>query len=288
MITLQNEKLTAVIANKGAELQQLTSKGTGINYMWSGDDAYWGKHSPVLFPIVGGLKYDTYYYKDNAYQLPRHGFARQKEFVSQQLSSTEVIFTLQHDDQTLAVYPFAFTLKLLYQLNNNWLVCTYEVHNPGDDVLLFSVGAHPAFAVPLTSGTAYQDYYLEFNKPEEMERWKIKNGLIDTHTQPLLMKNGRLALQHELFYEDAIVLKGLESNCISLASHKHKHGFNFYFNGFDFFGIWAAKDAPFVCLEPWCGIGDHVNHNQQLMDKEGIRLLEPGEVFSRTWSVECF
>lgn len=288
MITLQNEKLTAVIANNGAELQKLVNNRTGINYMWSGDAKYWSKFSPVLFPVVGGLKEDTYYYKDGIYTLPRHGFAREKEFRAQQLSSTEAVFILEHDEQTLAVYPFAFTLKIRYRLNNNWLACTYEVYNPADDVLLFSVGAHPAFAVPLTSGTAYEDHYLEFNKAERLKRWKIKNGLIDSHTEDLPTENGKLGLQHELFYEDAIVLKGLQSNCISLACNKHDHGLNFYFNDFGFLGIWAAKDAPFVCLEPWCGIGDHVDHNQLLTDKEGINLLGPGETFSRTWSVECF
>jgi galactose mutarotase-like enzyme len=288
MITLQNEKLTAVIENKGAELQQLTHNDTGINYMWSGDAAYWGKFSPVLFPIVGGLKNDTYYYKDKLYQLPRHGFARDRQFTPQQISATEVVFTLQQDTQTLAVYPFAFTLKIRYQLNNNWLACTYEVYNPGDDILLFSIGAHPAFAVPLKNDLQYSDYYLEFNKAEPLQRWKLQNGLIATHAETVPTNNGRLALQPSLFYEDAIVLKNLQSNCITLTSGKHAPGFNFYFNGFDFFGIWAAKDAPFVCLEPWCGIADSVNHNQQLMDKEGINLLEPGENFVRTWSVECF
>ncbi len=288
MITLKNERLTAVISVKGAELQKLVHNRTGVNYMWSGDAVYWSKYSPVLFPIVGGLKNDTYFYKEKAYQLPRHGFARDKDFTTQQSSAAEVIFTLGHDEQTLAVYPFPFTLKLRYQLNSNWLVCTYEVHNPGNDLLLFSVGAHPAFAVPLTAGTDYADHYLEFNKPEPMQRWKIVNGLIGTNTEDLQTENGRIALQHDLFYEDAIVLKGLQSNCIGLGCNKHDHGLNFYFNGFGFFGVWAAKDAPFVCLEPWCGIGDSVDHNQHLTDKEGINMLEPGELFSRTWSVECF
>jgi len=288
MITLQNEKLTAVIVNKGAELQQLVHNDTGINYMWSGDAAYWGKFSPVLFPIVGGLKNDKYIYKDNVYELPRHGFARDRQFTPQQNSDTEVVFTLEQDSQTLSVYPFPFILKIRYQLNNNWLACTYEVYNPGNDMLLFSVGAHPAFAVPLKKDLQYSDYYLEFNKAETLQRWKLLQGLIATNAEPVPLDNGRLSLQPSLFYEDAMVLKDLQSNCITLASDKHASGFNFYFNGFDFFGIWAAKDAPFVCLEPWCGIADSVNHNQQLMDKEGINLLEPGESFVRTWSVECF
>ena len=288
MITLKNESLTAVIAIKGAELQQLKHNHTGINYLWNGDATHWGKYSPVLFPIVGGLKEDTYYYKDKKYQLPRHGFARDRDFKVQQLSDTEALFTLSDDAQTWAVYPFAFTLRIRYQLNNNWLACTYEVQNTGNDMLLFSVGAHPAFTVPLNTDLQYSDYYLAFNKPETLYRWRLLNGLIATNAQTVVTNNNRLALQPALFYEDAIVLKGLQSNCITLATEKDTHGFNFYFNDFPFFGIWAAKDAPFVCLEPWCGIADSVHHNQQLADKEGIITLTPAAHFERTWSVECF
>ncbi len=288
MITLTNEALTAVIAHKGAELQQLKNNNTGINYLWSGDAAYWGKFSPVLFPVVGGLKNDQYFYKGNQYTLPRHGFARDRDFTTQQLNASEVIFTLNDDEKTRAVYPFAFSLKIRYRLHQNWLACTYEVHNSGNDALFFSIGAHPAFAVPLVKDLKYSDYYLEFNKTENLQRWKLLNGLIATHAEAVPLENNKLPLHASLFYEDAVVLKGLQSNCITLASDKNEHGINFYFNDFPFFGIWAAKDAPFVCLEPWCGIADSVTHNQQLTEKEGINLLAPGGYFERTWSVECF
>ncbi len=288
MITLQNETLTAVIANKGAELQQLKHNHTGIDYLWSGDAAYWGKHSPVLFPIVGGLKDDTYFYNGHQYHLPRHGFARDRDFAVQQLSSSEAVFSLQDDERTWEVYPFSFHLKIRYQLNNNWLACTYEVYNSGNNVLLFSVGAHPAFAVPLQNNLQYSDYYLEFNKPENLQRWKLLGGLVSNAATTVPAANNRLPLAASLFYEDAVVLKGLESNCITLATDRDEHGLNFYFNDFPFFGIWAAKDAPFVCLEPWCGIADSVHHNRQLADKEGINALEPGGHFERTWSVEVF
>jgi galactose mutarotase-like enzyme len=288
MVTLKNEVLTATISTKGAELQQLIHQHTGINYMWSGDAAYWGKYSPVLFPIVGGLKNDSYRYKEQTYALPRHGFARDKEFIAAQPGNTEAVFTLQDDAQTKKVYPFAFVLKLRYQLSGNSLSCTYEVYNPAEEVLLFSIGAHPAFAVPLVKELVYSDYYLQFNKSETLQRWKLLNGLIDIKAEPVATTNNRLALHPSLFYEDAVVLKQLKSNCITLCADKNEHGMHFHFNDFPFFGIWAAKDAPFVCLEPWCGIADSVNHNQQLEEKEGINRLAPGESFIRTWSAECF
>jgi galactose mutarotase-like enzyme len=287
MITLKNKTLHATIATKGAELQSLINTATNLQYMWSGDAAYWGKYSPVLFPIVGGLKDDTYYYEGKAYSLPRHGFAREREFTATQISEAEVLFTLTDDESSRAVYPFAFELGLRYKLVENSLSCSYEVYNPAAGELFFSVGAHPAFAVPLTGDTVYTDYYLQFNAAENLQRWKLDNGLIAA-PEALPLSNKSLRLQQSLFYQDAIVLKHMQSNSITLGCTKNSHGLNFKFDDFPFFGIWAAKDAPFVCLEPWCGIADSVDHNQQLPGKEGINVLEPGESFVRTWSVECF
>jgi galactose mutarotase-like enzyme len=288
MITIENEKLKAMISPKGAELQSLINKETGIEYLWSGDTAYWGKYSPVLFPIVGTLKDDTYLYKDKVYQLPRHGFARERTFLKDQISPSEAVFTLTQDADTLEVYPFAFSLKLRYQLLDNLLICNYEVTNTGYDELLFSVGAHPAFAVPMVKDTLYADYYLQFNVAEELFRWKLDKGLIADAAEPLSAKNGKLPLTHELFYEDAIVLKNLQSNRITIGCTKHQHGLHFNFNNFPFFGIWAARNAGFVCLEPWCGIADSVQHNQQLTGKEGIVKLTVNAHWQRNWNVECF
>jgi galactose mutarotase-like enzyme len=288
MIILENEHLRATIEPKGAELQSLFNKQTGIEYMWSGDAAYWGKHSPVLFPIVGGLKNDTYYFEDKVYKLPRHGFARDKIFAAEKISGTEAVFTLTEDEQTLKVYPFVFTLQLRYSLNEAAISCTYEIYNSSKSDLLFSVGAHPAFAVPLTNNTVYADYYLQFNTTETLQRWKLKEGLVSSVTEVLPVENNTLLLNAALFYEDAVVLKNMQSNSITLGCRKHRHGLHFKFNNFPFFGIWAAKDAPFVCLEPWCGIADGVNLNQQFKDKEGINVLPVNEHWQRTWSVECF
>lgn len=288
MIILENEFLRAVIDPKGAELQSLMHKAAGIEHMWSGDAAYWGKHSPVLFPIVGSLKNDSYIYRDKSYSLPRHGFAREKIFTKEIIHPTEALLSLVPDELTLALYPFDFITRLRYRLNNHTLSLTYEVENPGTEVLLFSLGAHPAFAVPFTNDTNYTDYYLAFNVAEPLERFKLQDGLLTNTTELLNTPHKRLALHPSLFYEDAIVLKNMHSNQITLGCNSHPHGIHFSFNDFPFFGIWAAKDAPFVCLEPWCGIADSNTHNQQLENKEGIHSLAPGAPWQRTWSVTCF
>lgn len=288
MIFLENEYIKASFAKKGAELQSVINKKNNMDYLWNGNPAYWGKFSPVLFPIVGALKDNTYYYENKEYKLSRHGFARDHEFQVDQQGIDEVIFTLSHNKETLKIYPFQFTLQLRYKLSESGLSCTYQVNNPDHQPLLFSIGAHPAFNVPLQSGLEYTDYFLEFNKDNFLSYHKIDNDLIANETVEVELKDNKLALKHELFYEDALVFKSLKSDCISIRSHKSPHGLHLKFKDFPFFGIWAAKDADFLCLEPWCGIADGLDHTQKLEEKEGIVRLAPGETCNRTWEIACF
>lgn len=288
MISIENEYVKALFSDKGAELQSFKSKTTGTEYLWNGDPEYWGKFSPVLFPVVGGLKDNTYYFDGQEYHLPRHGFARDQRFEVQQLSGTEVIFTLRYSEETLKVYPFKFILALYYKIEGSKLSCTYRVSNPGQETLLFSVGAHPAFAAPSGDGISYDDYYLTFNKDTSLVFHKISSDLISDQTGSIKLHNNILPLSHQLFYEDALVLKTLKSDRITLRNHKNERGLHFDFHDFPFFGIWAAKDADFVCLEPWCGIADGTHHDQNLSTKEGIRNLQANENWERSWSVSCF
>lgn len=291
MVILENEHLYASIHPKGAELQELRKKSTGINYMWSGDPAYWGKFSPVLFPVVGTLRDNKFIYNGKEYTLPRHGFARDRTFIVEQLTPGSATFTLQDDAETRVNYPFAFKLQLHYQLEENQLLCRYTVTNSGEEKLLFSIGAHPAFSVPLIMEgitTSYSDYYLEFNCSQVLQRHQLFDGLVMPETQELQLEGHRLPLDPALFREDALVLKGLPDTEIRLGSALHPHGLSFRWEGFPYFGIWAAKDAPFVCLEPWCGVADSVTHNQQLEEKEGIEKLSPGDMWTRYWSVTVY
>ena len=288
MITLENDYIQVSLAAKGAELQRLFSKETQLEYLWNGDDQYWGKHSPVLFPIVGALKNDSFTYKGETFHLPRHGFARDQVFEAEKISASEAVFTLKETEESLKVYPFRFELKLKYKLIERKLNLTYEVVNTGKNELLFSLGAHPAFAVPNTPKTDYNDYYLAFNADKKLTFWKLDNGLIAKDTGNINLNGHKLNLKHELFYNDALVFKTLQSNCISLLNTKNDFGLHFHFEDFPFFGIWAATDAPFVCLEPWCGVADDVDHNQELAHKEGIIKLDAGQNWERFWEVECF
>lgn len=288
MISIENEHIKVSFAKKGAELQSIRGMHSDTEFLWSGDRKFWGKFSPVLFPIIGALKDDTYYFEGKSYDLPRHGFARDMEFDFEAINEHEILFTLNHSDETLKVYPFEFKLSLRYKIHGSSLCCTYEVYNPAEKDLLFSIGGHPAFATPLNKQGLYTDYYLHFNKDTEITYHHIMDNLIGEQTTTLKLDEGKLHLKHDLFYDDALVFKTLKSDRISLCNSLNYNGLDFNFKDFPYFGIWAAKDADFVCLEPWCGIADGINHNKELSEKEGINTLAPQQNWERTWQVTCF
>ena len=288
-VSLENDHLKVRINEKGAELNSLISKDTGLEYMWSGDPAVWGKTSPILFPIVGALKKDTYTYENKSYNLSRHGFARDSIFQIVTKQDDSVIFSLSSTPASREKYPFDFELEIGYRLIADNLEVNYMVENKGTDVLYFSIGAHPAFKVPLVKGTNYEDQYLEFNETENSGRWPIvAEGLVKNAPVPFLQHTSILKLTRTLFNDDALVFKDLKSDKISIKSKAHAHGLDFHFGGFPYLGIWAAKNADFVCIEPWCGIADSVDHSELLKGKEGINALAAGKSFRVVWSVECF
>ncbi len=286
---IENEYLKATLKQAGAELTNLFNKETQLEYMWGADPTFWGKTSPVLFPIVGTVLDDIYFYKGKSYSLPRHGFARNHDFKLEKQTPNQISFSLTSTESSLLNYPFHFLLTLTYTLIKNNLELMYQVKNTGDSEMLFSLGAHPAFKVPLVAGTLYADYFFKFNKVETTPRWPLsKTGFIDPNPEPLLTNTSTLPITHELFYNEALVFKDLQSDSISIKSDKHTHGLDFHFSGFPFMGIWAARDANFVCIEPWCGIADHVNHDKQMENKEGIERLAGGDTWSRKWRVEVY
>ena len=291
MFTIENEYLKIEIHPKGAELQSIYNKKNLLEYMWGADPAFWGKKSPVLFPIVGSLKNDTYYFENKAYRLSRHGFAREMDFTVTDQTASSITFTLTRSDASFEKYPFQFRFDIIYSIKDNQLQVMYRVVNKGDinQTLYFSVGGHPAFKLPLLPGTVYTDYWLEFNKVEKAGRWLIsKEGLIETSSAPLLNNTQKLPLAKELFYTDAIVFKQLRSEKVKLISDTARELFEFDFTGFPYLGIWAAKDADFICIEPWCGIADSVTTNQQLTEKEGINMLDSTDQFERSWKLTVY
>lgn len=286
MIHLQNTKLKATFNELGAELISLINLETGKEIIWEGNPDFWGGQSPVLFPTVGALKDDSYIFKGETYEMPRHGFARRKFFDVKNSSENEVVFELNSDEETLKFYPFDFSLEIKYILTENKLTVSYNVKNTSERELYFSLGAHPGFAIDTKNGLKYDDYEIAFSDDEKLEIHPLIDNLISKKTETINLENKTLPLSYELFSKDALVMTNMKSKKLILRNNQNNHKVIFTFSNFPYFGIWAAKNADFVCLEPWQGIADIEDHNQELTEKFGILKLERNEEWKGDWAVE--
>lgn len=278
---IKNQFLEASFDSLGAELISLISKGR--EYIWEGNPEFWNKQSPILFPTIGSLKNDTYFFEGEEYHLPRHGFAREKEFDVIEQKDDKIIFSLKSDEETLKVYPFIFELQIQYRLVENQLEVQYKVKNNSEDEMFFSIGGHPGFAL----SENFEDYSLVFETNDELKYSLLENHLLADETQILETVNNNLALNYSLFEKDALVFKNHQIQSVTI----QKNGKDFVkvsFKNFSDLGIWTKINAPFICIEPWFGHADLIKTNQKLQEKEGILSLKPNVEFKSVYFIELF
>ncbi|MBE8724168.1 aldose 1-epimerase family protein [Flavobacterium hungaricum] len=277
--TISNSILKASINHAGAELFSIKDN-QNKEYIWEGNPDFWGKHSPVLFPIVGTLKNNTYTINSKEFQLPRHGFARDMEFELIEKTENKAVFSLQSSEETLKKYPFEFELQLVYTLNENALEIAYNVINKSKGKIPFSIGAHPAIALPEN----FENYAFQFEKEENLEYYLLENDLISNQTKILETKNNLVPLNYELFKNDALIFKTLESNSLTILEN-NKPYVKVDFEDFPSLGLWTKENAPFVCIEPWLGYSDTLENSGDLYQKEGILVLDENKSFTSRFTI---
>jgi galactose mutarotase-like enzyme len=277
---IKNSFIKAKIKLFGAELNSLQKIDEDLEYIWQGNPKYWARHSPVLFPIVGRLKNDSYFYKNKKYSLSQHGFVRDKEFELIKKGEDFIEFRLKNDEETLKNYPFLFELNISYKLEKTKLIISYKVKNRSEDRLYFSIGAHPAFNI--SSGD-----FLDFEDVRTSKRYFLDDkGLIYKNQEVSFTKNS-LILDEEIFKNDALVFNDNNIKSIILRDKNSNKILKVEFKDFPYLGVWSKPNlAPFVCIEPWFGVADEENSNQNIEDKRGIQVLLKDELFSCFYSIE--
>lgn len=258
---------------KGAELKSMISGDR--EYIWPGDEKYWGKSSPVLFPFVGALKDGTYTYNEKTYPMGRHGFARDKEFEMVEEGRDFIRFMLKSQDESLKIYPFEFEFYITYILYKGGVRINYEVKNMGEDEMYFSLGAHPAFVLD----GEIDEYRIRFSEEETTDLYKIKGVCIDPFSEEYLNESSTIEFSKDVFKNDALVFNKLKSDSLFIEKKNGEQVLEVALKGFPWLGIWAPLGAPFVCIEPWCGVADFDNHDGKLENKVGINKLESGRKF---------
>lgn len=265
---IENDVLAIKINPIGAELFSIQSKLDAYEYLWQGHKEFWARRAPILFPIVGKLKDTTYKINGKTYHMTQHGFARDEMFKVIFHEKNKIVFELREHTETLKSYPYNFKLHVTYVLEGTTLTTKYKVENLNDEIMPFSIGAHPAFNLMEKNQFKFET--------DEINTYMIRENGIDTKTKKIMLKSGLLDITADLFKDDALILKNTET-VILKTDHR---SILLKCDGFPYLGLWSkATGAPFVCLEPWYGLGDLINHNQNIFEKEGIMVLPPHEIF---------
>lgn len=291
MVTISNDVLTVEIDEKGGQLTSVRSNETGIEYMWQGDPKYWTSHAPNLFPFVGRLYQGQYTYQGQTYEMACHGFLRPSVMTVAKQSTDAVTLELHESDETLAIWPFRFTLTLRYALEGDCLDITTTVRNDGEETLYYGNGGHPGFNVPLDEGLAFEDYVLEFPQAFDARQVQFDESVLDSGERtPYELVDGKiLPLRHELFGFDAVVFEDMPRE-VTLHSEKGTHGVTASFPEMRYVGFWhkPRTDAPYVCIEPWAVLPGRSGVIEDLTTMPGLAAVAPGETSSNPWSLRFF
>ncbi len=288
MQTLKNEILTIEVSEHGAELQSIR-KGT-YEYLWQGDPAFWGRRSPVLFPIVGSVWEKCFRVDGKVYEMGQHGFARDMDFVPVSASDTELWYRLESSEKTLAAYPWPFVLEIGYRLEGNSVEVLWKVTNPGDTEMYFQIGAHPAFNYPGYDPETVERGIVTFDRNDNLQRSGFKGkGCVDPQARfPMpLSDDGMLHLQRDTF--DDVDTLMLENDQVHKIAFSKADGSPYLTVTFDapVVAIWSPpkRNAPFFCIEPWYGRCDRADFTGEFKDRDWVNVLAPGATFAASYTI---
>jgi galactose mutarotase-like enzyme len=275
MITIRSDRLEATISTLGAELQTITDRA-GRDYLWNGDANWWTGRAPILFPIVGTLAHDTLHLDGAEYRMPKHGFARHGLFHVVEQGDDYATLRLEATEATRVVYPFAFTLDILFELSGATLSITATLANPDVHALPASFGFHPAFRWPLPDGGARADHRLRFAEPEPADVRRIGPiGLLTPVRHPTPVDGRNLALDDSLFVNDALIFDTLASRSVRFSA-PGEPGIEVSWENLPELGVWTKPGAPYLCIEPWQGYSDPQDFVGDFRTKPGVVEVPPG------------
>lgn len=288
MQTLKNEMLTIQVSEHGAELQSI--RKCGYEYLWQGDPEFWGRRSPVLFPIVGSVWEKCFRVDGKVYEMGQHGFARDMDFELVSVGDTEVWYRLESSEKTLAAYPWPFVLEIGYRLEGNSVKVLWKVTNPGETEMYFQIGAHPAFNYPGYDPDAVDRGVVAFDRNDNLQRSGFKGkGCVDPLARfPIpLSDDGMLRLKCDTFDDiDTLMLENDQVHKIVFLKNDSSPYLTVTFDA-PVVAIWSPpkRNAPFFCIEPWYGRCDRADYTGEFKDRDWVNALAPGATFSASYTI---
>jgi len=287
MVELRNEQISIIVSEKGAELQSIKD-ANGKEYLWQGDPKFWPRRSPILFPIVCSVNNDTYQVEGQEYHLPRHGFARDMEFKLIGKSERKVTFALESNEDTKKVYPYDFTLSVSYTLEDNKIGVIWHVLNTDKQEIHFQIGGHPAFNIPNMKAGDNHSGCIRLDNKEPMDALhSYGDGSHEMDEIPFIeAENGIMELSNNTWRNDSIKIHKSQLHRAELLNKAGEAEVTVEFRT-PVIAFWSpyGKEAPFVCIEPWYGIGDPRSFKGEFKDKPLMNHLLPGASFMSKYDI---
>lgn len=284
---LENDFICVEIAKVGAELTRIYDKQKKTEVLWEGNPRYWKRHSPILFPNVGKTYHNTVRIQGIQYPTSQHGFARDNDFTCISCKEEMATFLLHSNEETKEVYPFDFELHVTYTLSGKTVEVQWEVKNPSDETMYFTIGGHPAFCFGRPDEKK-ADYCLKFPRKDMLKYVRIHpdSGTADVDkVYEMKLQDGMYPLSEEMFEEDALIFDGTQIEEVWICRRDGKPYVGMRSEGFLNFGIWSVQGAPFVCLEPWAGRCDNYGFEGEISEKPGINRLNGQETFRKAYQI---
>lgn len=287
---------TQILTSKyGAELLSFKLNGEekihqGERIVDENGKIYYKRSWPILFPTVGKCKKNQTIMNSKNYEMQIDGFARDMEFEPITKLDNFHSYVLRSNERILEKYPYKFSLYVTYRLDENKLTTIYKVINEGDMDMPFGIGGHPTFKIDLNA-LKNENYYLEFAEDENKIHFLyLVDGLIGTEYAKNLIENKRrITLNANSFDNDAIIMKSLTSNKISLCrKDTHKKVLTLDYTGFPYLAVWSKPNAPFICIEPWKTTPDTVKGTGVFRQKGDIIILPPKQEYECKYTVEFY
>ncbi len=272
---------SAVVKSRGGEL--ISYMNDGVEYVWQGDPAHWDGQAPILFPVCCSPKDGKMAFDGVEYPMTKHGFVMDKEFETVFLTKNAVTLELRESEETLAMFPFRFTLQVTYTVTDDGFEVAFAVVNRDRREMTFCIGGHPGFNCPLFEGEGFEDYRLVFDNADGAVVSVTKGGFMDDSVPKVnhLQGTDEIPLRYSDFDRDAMIIEHLPVHRVKLISRKTGRGIAFDFEGFDALGLWTPEKigSPFLCLEPWNGLPADVKETTDAKSKKYAITLAPGETY---------
>lgn len=269
-VIINNEYLTVKISTFGAEIKSILDF-YGEERIHQAD-MFWKGSAPVLFPICGKLYDGNLRINKKKYKLNSHGFARDSEFEIIEFTDDMAVFSLVSTEETKKQYPYDFELIITYKLLGKAIDVSYVVINRSENEMFFSIGSHEGY----NCMSGLNSYLIEFETEECAKPYSDVEGELPLPTSPIKSFN----LSDELFDSSrSIIFKNPTSNVLFLKSKDGKEKIRVEYEGFDYLVIWSKPNTQFVCIEPWCGMGEFYGFPKDISEKEGIKKLNANSQF---------